>query len=73
MLTEEAISAAIDTISGYIVSKVAAETNKSVEEITEIFLTSNTYALLSDAGTGYYWDNIFDLIDMFKEECFEKR
>jgi hypothetical protein len=71
VLTEDSIDVAIDTISGYIVSKVAAEINKSIEEVTEAFLTSNTYSLLSDAETGYYWDNIFDLIDIFKEECFK--
>jgi hypothetical protein len=67
-LTDKVIDAAIDAISGYIVSKVADETNKTIEEVTEAFLTSNTYALLSDAGTGYYWDNINELADMFKAE-----
>ena len=69
VLTEQAVSAAIDAISGYIVSKTAEETGKSIIEITETFLASNTYALLSDAETGYYWDSIGELIDMFKIEC----
>ena len=68
VLTEQAINSAIDTISGYIVSVVAAEAGQSIEEITEAFLASETYALLSDAETGYYWDSISELIDKFKTE-----
>ena len=68
VLTEQLISTAIDTISGYIVSVTAEETGKSIEEITEDFLSSNTYALLSDAETGYYWYSISELIDMFRTE-----
>ena len=68
VLTEQVISAAIDTISGFIVSSTAEETGKPLEEVTEAFLTSHTYALLSDAETGYYWDSIAELIDMFKNE-----
>jgi hypothetical protein len=68
VLTEEAISAAIDIISGYIVSTVADETGKPIKEITEAFLASNTYTLLSDAETGYYWDSMGELIELFKTE-----
>ena len=68
VLTEQAIDAAIDTISGYIVSVAAAETGKSIEEVSESFLASHTYALLSDAETGYYWDSISELIDKFLTE-----
>ena len=68
ILTEQVISSAIDNISGYIVSITAKETGKSIEEVTETFLASNTYALLSDAETGYYWDSIDELIDMFFDE-----
>ena len=68
VLTEQVINSAIDTISGYIVSIVTAETGKSIEEITEAFLASETYVLLSDAETGYYWDSISELIDKFKTE-----
>ena len=68
VLTEQVINTAIDTISGYIVSIISEETGKPIEEITEVFLTSNTYALLSDAETGYYWDSISELINMFKAE-----
>ena len=68
ILTDQVIDSAINTISGYIVSEVAAETGKSIEEITVAFLASDTYTLLSDAETGYYWDSISELIDKFKEE-----
>ena len=70
ILTEQAINSAIDTISGYIVSVVTAETGKPIEEITEAFLASDTYAFLSDAETGYYWDSIIELIDKFKIEIY---
>ena len=69
ILTEQVISAAIDTISGYIVSITAEESGKSIEEVAEAFLASNTYALLCDIETGYYWDSIGELIDMFRIEC----
>jgi len=68
ILTEQAINAAIDIICGYIVSEVSAETGKSIEEITVAFLASDTYLLLSDRETGYYWDSMSELIDMFKSE-----
>ena len=68
VLTEQVIRAAIDAISGYIVTITAEETKKPLEEVTEYFLTSKTYELLSDAETGYYWDSIDELIDLFKNE-----
>ena len=68
ILNEQVINCAIDTISGYIVSVVTAETGKSIEEITENFLASDTYALLCDIDTGYYWDSLSELIDKFKTE-----
>ena len=67
-LTEEAIDSGIDSISGYIVSLVASETGRSIKSVSEEFLTSEAYALLSDKDTGYYWDSISELIDKFKEE-----
>jgi hypothetical protein len=68
VLTKEAIDTAIDAISGYIVSKIASETGKPIEEVTETFFASHIYTLLSDAETGYYWDSISELIDKFKAE-----
>ena len=68
LLTEQVIDSAIDNISGYIVSLLTAETGKSIEEITEVFLASDTYSLLSNTETGYYWDSLSELIDKFKKE-----
>jgi len=68
ILTEQVINSAIDNISGFIVSVTARKTAKSIEDVAESFLASNTYALLSDAETGYYWDSIDELIDMFLVE-----
>ena len=68
ILTDDAIDVAIDNISGYIVSVIAKETGKSIDEITEAFLASDTYLLLSDKETGYYWDSISELVDKFKGE-----
>jgi hypothetical protein len=64
-LTDNVIDTAIDNISGYIVSTVAHETGKSIEEVSEAFLASEAYALLSDKETGYYWDSIHELMGMF--------
>jgi len=68
LLTEQVIDSAIDTISGYIVSVVSAQTGKPIEEVMDAFLASDTYELLSNAETGYYWDSIVELIDNFKNE-----
>ena len=67
-LTDDVINAAIDAISGYIVSVVSSETDRSIEEVSEAFLLSETYALLSDKETGYYWDSILELINKFRTE-----
>ena len=71
-LTEEAIDAGIDSISGYIVSVIAGQTGRSIESISQEFLLSKTYALLSDRETGYYWDSISELIDLFNEELAQQ-
>jgi len=68
VLNDETIEAAIDNISGYIVEVVASETAKPIEEISEAFLSSDTYKLLSDKETGYYWDSMSELVDMFRAE-----
>jgi len=69
VLTDQVVDAAINAISGYIVSTTAEESGKSIEDVIETFLDSNTYSLLSDAETGYYWDSLDELINMFKNEC----
>jgi len=68
VLNDDTIEIGIDNISGYIVATVASETGKPIEEVSEAFLSSNTYTLLSDKETGYYWDTISELVDMFKAE-----
>jgi len=68
VLTDDAIDVAIDNISGYIVSVVAKDTGKSIDEITEAFLASDTYSLLNDKETGYYWDSISELVEKFRTE-----
>jgi len=68
VLTDDAIDAAIDSISGYIVFTISTLTERPLEEVAEAFLASDTYALLSDKDTGYYWDSISELIDKFYDE-----
>ena len=65
---EDAINIAINNISGYIVYLVAKETGKPIEEVSEAFFASDTYSLLSDIETGYYWDSISELTDKFSAE-----
>jgi|GEM_PF-4507621 len=68
ILTESAIDSAIDSISGYIVFTVQSATDKPLEEVSEAFMASRAYQLLSDKETGYYWDSISELMDMFTAE-----
>ena len=68
LLNDVTIETAIANISGYIVDVVASETGKPIEEISEAFLSSDTYKLLSDKETGYYWDSMSELVEMFKTE-----
>jgi hypothetical protein len=65
ILTDEAIETGINNISGYIVARVASLTGKPINEVLESFISSDEYALLSDKETGYYWDNVNELIDKF--------
>jgi hypothetical protein len=65
------IDTAIDNISGYIVSVVASQTGRTIAEVSEAFFMSDTYALLGDKKTGYYWDSISELIDKFMAEFRE--
>jgi len=67
-LTDEVIDAAIDNISGYIVSVVASQTGRPIKKVSEAFFSSNTFALLGDKETGYYWDSLNELIDKFSAE-----
>jgi hypothetical protein len=64
-LTDDLIEGAIDSITGFIVAKAAAEYDKPIAKMMETFLSSNTYQLLSDKDTGLYWDNLFEMYNMF--------
>jgi hypothetical protein len=67
-LTDDLIDGAIDSISGFIVAKAAAEYDKPIAKIMEAFLSSNTYQLLADKNTGLYWDNLLETYNLFREE-----
>ncbi|MDR2587768.1 MAG: hypothetical protein LBC23_05870 [Coriobacteriales bacterium] len=68
VLTDETIESAIDNISGFIITKTTERTGKPLEEITRLFYRSKLYAQLSDKNTGYYWDSIPEMIDIFENE-----
>jgi hypothetical protein len=67
-LTDELIVGAINSISGFIVAKYAEQYNIPLESAMETFFNSKAYRLLSDKETGYYYDSIPELFDMFVEE-----
>ena len=68
ILTDEMIDIAIDSEAGFIIAKVAEETERTLDDIANLFYSSNLYALLSDKNTGYYWDSIPDMIEQFYTE-----
>ena len=68
-LTDALVQGAIDSITGFIVARASKEYGKPVAEMMEIFLASNTYALLADRETGFYWDSLPELYGMFIHEC----
>jgi hypothetical protein len=67
-LTDGIIENTISNTSGLIVATVAEAKNLPIEDISERFLASRTFALLRNKDTGYYWDSIGELIDMFTAE-----
>jgi hypothetical protein len=67
-LTDEVIENTISSTSGLIVATVSENLKMPVEEVSERFLNSQTFALLRNKDTGYYWDSIAELIDMFTIE-----
>jgi hypothetical protein len=62
------ITGAINSISGFIVAKYAEKFNIPLDKAMETFLSSNTYKLLSDKETGFYFDSIPEILDMFFNE-----
>jgi len=67
-LTDELITGAINSISGFIIAKYAEEYNVPLDLAAETFYNSNTHKLLSDKETGYYFDSIPELLDIFLKE-----
>jgi C4-dicarboxylate-specific signal transduction histidine kinase len=67
-LTDELIDGAIDSITGFIAAKISEQRNIPVVQIMEHILLSNAYRLLSDKKTGFYWDNLREIYDMFIRE-----
>jgi hypothetical protein len=67
-LTNDLIVGTINSISGFIVAKYAEDFNIPLHQAMEAFLNSNTYKLLSDKETGFYFDSIPELLNMFLEE-----
>jgi hypothetical protein len=68
MPTDETIDNAIANISGYIVTTAAEKLGLPPTELSENFFSSGTYALLRNKETGYYWDSMSELIDLFLAE-----
>jgi hypothetical protein len=71
ILTDEVIENTISSTSGLIVATTAEKTGLHLAEVSERFLDSKTFALLRNKKTGYYWDSIAELIDMFMLEITE--
>jgi len=67
-LTDELITGAINSISGFIVAKYAEQYDVPLELAMETFLNSKAYKLLSDKETGYYFDSIPEIFDIFLNE-----
>jgi len=67
-LTDELITGTINSISGFIIAKYAEQYDVSLELAMETFFNSKAYKLLSDKETGYYFDSIPEIFDMFVGE-----
>jgi hypothetical protein len=62
------IDSGIDNISGYIVARAAECTGMPLNVNAEKFFRSRAYSLLLNKNTGYYWDSMSDLLDIFLAE-----
>jgi len=67
-LTDDLITGTINSISGFIVAKYAEQYDIPLDLAMETFFNSKTYKLLSDKETGYYFDSIPEIYDMFLKE-----
>jgi hypothetical protein len=72
-LTDELIESTIDGISGFISANFAERYDLPLEKSLELFLESETYQALSRKETGYYWDSIPEIQDMFFREIDRKQ
>jgi len=72
-LTDELITGTINSISGFIVAKYAEQYSVPLELAMETFFNSNAYKLLSDKETGYYFDSIPEIFDIFVEETLTQK
>ena len=68
VLNDDVIETTIDSVTAFIIATVAKETGKSLCEVAELFYASKVYTLLSNKETGYYWDSIPEMIDLFVKE-----
>ena len=69
VLTDEAIEAGINTISGFIAAKAAEVLGLPVAAVAELFYASEAYAQLADPATGRYWDSLPELLELFLAEA----
>jgi hypothetical protein len=67
-LTDEAIEAGIDTISGFLVAQAADRLGLTTRQTAQLFYGSVTHAQLRDPATGRYWDSLLELLDLFIAE-----
>jgi hypothetical protein len=67
-MTRELIDGAIDSIAGFIVAYTSENLHKPLDETMELFLSSRIYALLRDHETGFYWDSVPEMCEMFLRE-----
>ncbi|MDR2673168.1 MAG: hypothetical protein LBC35_07845 [Coriobacteriales bacterium] len=68
MLTDELIEGTIDSITGFVAADVAKDWGKPLDYVLDAFLLSKTYSMLCDKASGYYWDSVPELKDMFLDE-----
>lgn len=68
MWRDTRIQATIDNITGYVVSLFSQHLKIPIHVMQKIFLSSETFALLSDVESGLYHSDIKQTVDMFTEE-----
>jgi hypothetical protein len=61
-LTDELIEAGIDNISGFLIAELAKRRDMDIVKAAELFYASDTYLMLADKSTGYYWDSMPEML-----------